>query len=119
MSSYVAPLVNAGISGALVYVPAYQLGYSAFQTSLVGLVVRVILSFIPGASSFLQQTPSTLGAAIPEGLIGILLPLGLMYFKFGISGVGTYILVGLIPMFLILVLAGAIVVAASGQKKKH
>lgn len=97
--------MNAAISGALVYVPAYQMGYSAFQTSLIGLVARAIMNWIPGF------------AAIPEGLFGALIPLGLMYFKFGISGVGTYILVALIPAIILLALAGTIMVAGGAQKK--
>lgn len=109
-------MVNAGISGALVYVPAYQLGYSAFQTSLVYVVGRFILNFIPGLSSFLAQYPSIMGVSITEFVIVFLTPILLMYFKFGFSGVITYILVGLIPA-LIIVLAGTIMVAGGAQKK--
>lgn len=117
MSSYVAPLVNAGISGALVYVPAYQLGYTAFQTSMIGFVARIIMSLIPGFTSFISQQPSSSAISITENMLVSLFPLGLMYFKFGISGVGIYLLISIIPALILLAIAGTII--AAGAQKKH
>jgi hypothetical protein len=115
--SLVGPLLWSGIYTASVYVPASIWGKTAFMTVVwsVGIcfIVRLITNWIPGFPGPAGSGIGT-GMGILEFLIG-LAPAVFMYYKFGWTGVGYYVVVGLIPLMLL----GLLFVGVEVGKSAH